>query len=59
MEYLQSLAKKVNMLHVNIPLDVGVDVNVHKMIWNHPVKFKNLMIHLGDFHFMNENSHTC
>jgi hypothetical protein len=55
MEYLQSLAKTANMPFVNIILDVGAAMNAFKMVWNHPMKFKNVVIHLGDFHFMKEN----
>ena len=55
MEYLQTLASQVNMQYVNITLDVGAAMNAFKTVWNHPLKFNNIVIHLGDFHFMKEN----
>ena len=55
MEYLQRLAAEVNMKYVNITLDVGAAINAYKTIWSHPDKFGNVIIHLGDFHFIKEN----
>lgn len=55
MEYLQVLAEKVNMPYVNITLDVGAALNAFKMVWNHTQRFRNVVIHLGDFHFLKEN----
>ena len=43
------------MLHVNVTLDVGAAVNVYELCWNYPERFKNVLIHLGDFHFFKEN----
>ena len=55
MKYLQGLAKQVNMPSVNITLDVGAAINAYLVIWNNPVLFKNIIIHLGSFHFLKEN----
>ena len=55
LEYLQVLASKVNMPYVNVTLDVGAAMNAKRMLWNYPLKFKNVLIHLGDFQFMKEN----
>ena len=55
MEYLQSLSDQVNMPYVNITLDVGAAMNAFKTVWSHPTKFQNIVIHLGDFHFIKEN----
>ena len=53
--YLQQLANDVNMPYVNITLDVGAAINGYKLLWNYPVSFRNVVIPLGDFHFMKEN----
>ena len=53
-ETLQSQARKVNMPYVNITLDVGVAINAYKVLWNFPSKFKNIVIHLRDFHYIKE-----
>ena len=51
---MQSLAKCVNMPFVNVILDVGAAVSACKLIWNYPNVFSNVIVHLGDFHFMKE-----
>ena len=53
--YMQTLAEEANMPYVNLTLDVGAAINAYKVIWSYPDLFKNVMIHLGDFHFMKEN----
>ena len=55
MVYLQKLAKSVNMPFVNITLDVGAAINAYKLLWNEQERLSNIMLHLGDFHFMKEN----
>ena len=55
MTYLQQLPNDDNMPHVNIILDVAAVINTYKLLWNYPVSFRNVVIHLGDFHFMKEN----
>ena len=53
--YMQKLADEANMPYVNLTLDVGAAINAYKVIWNYPDTFRNIMIHLGDFHFIKEN----
>ena len=55
MTCLQQLGNDDNMPHVNIILDVATAINTYKLLWNYPVSFRNVVIHLGDFHFMKEN----
>ena len=55
MTCLQRLAKHVDMPYVNITLDVGAAINAHKLLWNYSETFNNVVIHLGDFHFIKEN----
>eukprot|EP00795_Rhopilema_esculentum_P011282 gene11282-21474_t len=55
LSYLQKLAKEANMLFVNVTLDVGAAMNVYKLIWNYSRIFENIVVHLGDFHFIKEN----
>ena len=55
LSYMQKLAEEANMPYVNVSLDVGAAMNAYKLIWNHPKKFGNVIIHLGDFHFIKEN----
>ena len=54
-QYLQKLAEEVNMPQVNITLDMGAAINAFKVLWNRKKEFKNVVIHLGDFHLMKEN----
>ena len=55
MKYLQSLASSSNMPYENITLDVGAAINAYKFLWANQTSFENVVIHLGDFHFMKEN----
>ncbi|CAB3982425.1 Hypothetical predicted protein [Paramuricea clavata] len=43
------------MPYVNVCLDLSAAMNAYKFIWNFPLKFNNVVIHLGDFHFIKEN----
>ena len=52
---MQSLCRDANMPYVNVTLDLGAAMNAYKLIWNYSEKFANVVIHLGDFHFMNES----
>ena len=47
-------AKQAELPYANITFDVGAAINAHKILWNHPERFKSIIIHLGDFHFMKE-----
>ena len=53
--YLQALAASVNMPYTNITLDVGAAINAFKFLWSNQQSLSNVVIHLGDFHFMKEN----
>ena len=53
-ETLQSQESKVNTPYVNITLDVGAAINAYKVLWNFLSKFKNIVIYLGDFHYIKE-----
>ena len=55
MQYLQKLAEEVNMPYLNITLDMRAVINAFKVLWNRKEEFKNVVIHLGDFHFTKEN----
>ena len=54
LSYMQSLAESVNMPFSNVFLDVGASINACKLIWNYTNVFSNVIVHLGDFHFMKE-----
>ena len=51
---IQRCAEKVHMPYANLTLDVGAAINAYKLLWNYPEKYKNIIIHLGDFHFLKE-----
>ena len=55
LDYLKTISDETNMPYVNVTLDVGAAINAFKATWNHPERFRNIFIHLGDFHFMKEN----
>ena len=42
------------MPFVNITLDVGAAMNAYKFVWSNPERFKNVVIHLGDFRCIEE-----
>ena len=50
-ETLQRHPEKAHMPYANLTLDVGAAMNAYKLLWNYPEKYKNVIIHLGDFHF--------
>ena len=43
------------MPFVNVILDVGAVMNAYKFVWSNLERFQNVIIHLGDFHFIKEN----
>ena len=55
MQYLQELANQMNMPYVNVSLDVGAAMNAYLLTWFEPEVFKNVIIHLGSFHFLKGN----
>ena len=54
-EYGQLLSSKVNMPCTNTTLDVGAAINTFKYLWSNNNTFSNVVLRLGDFHFMKEN----
>ena len=50
----QKLTKSANMTYAHIPLDGGAASKFYHVIWNNPEEFKNVIIHLGDFHRLQE-----
>ena len=38
------------MKYTHITVDVGAAEKYYEVIWNNPDKFKDVIIHLGDFH---------
>ena len=55
LQYLQNLTVTMNMKYVHVTMDVGAAINCFIMLWNNPVLFKNVIVHLGSFHFLKEN----
>ena len=54
-QYLQGLARESGMPYTNITLDVGAAMSAYKLLWNYSDIYNDVIIHLGDFHFMKEN----
>ena len=55
LDYMKKLTTEVNMPYVSLTLDVGAAMNTWKLIWNYPELYSNVLIHLGDFHYLEEN----
>ena len=51
-EIIQEQAKEKNMKYASRTLDIDAALNAFKVLWIYPDKFKNIVIHLGDFHYM-------
>ena len=51
---LQTTATITKMRYVNLTLDAGAYVNAYRVLCNYPKVFSNLILHLGDFHYMKE-----
>ena len=47
----QKLAESCNMKYVHITADAGAAMKFYQVIWNNPLKMKNVIIHLGDFQY--------
>ena len=50
----QELAMASNLAYAHIPVDAGAAMKFYHIVWNDPVEFKNVIIHLGDYHAMME-----
>ena len=46
------LSKFANMCYTHITVDIGAAEKYYKVIWNNQEEFKDVIIHLGDFHGM-------
>ena len=46
----QKLAQVSNMKYTNITVDAGAAAKFYQVVWNNPIEFKNVIIHLGDMH---------
>ena len=42
------------MPYVKTTLDLGAAMPAYKVLWNYPNIFNNVIIYLGDIHFMKE-----
>ena len=40
------------MTYIHVTTDEGAAEIFYHVIWNNPVEFKNVILHLGDFHGM-------
>ena len=45
-------SEQCNMTYTHVTTDEGADEKFYHVIWNNPVEFKNVILHLGDFHGM-------
>ena len=48
MEYFQKFSKDMFKKNVNITLDLGVAMNVYKLLWDHFQQFSNVVTHVGE-----------
>ena len=55
LKQMQGFASNANMNFVHLTLDVGAAAKSYQTIWNFPDIFANVVVHLGDFHLMQEN----
>ena len=53
LEYPEILSTSCNMPFVNIT-DVGAAMNAYKFVWSDLERFKSVVIHLGDFRYIEE-----
>ena len=55
LNYLQGLAKESGMPFTSITLDVGAAMSGYNVLWNYSYIYHDVILQLGDFHFMKEN----
>ena len=48
----QKLSFASNMKYTHITVDAGAAAKFYHVVWNNSTEFKNVLIHLGDFHTM-------
>ena len=51
-ERSEKMSKQGNMKYTHIVLDCGAAIKAYHVLWNNADRFKNIIIHLGDFHTM-------
>ena len=52
---LQTRATTTKMRYVNLTLDAGAYLNAYRVLFNYPKVCSNLILYLGDFHYMKES----
>ena len=50
----QRLSRAANMKYAHISVDAGAAQKFYHVVWNNPIEFGDVIIHLGDFHAMME-----
>ena len=55
LNYLQGLAKESGMPFTSITLDVGAAMSAYNVLWNYSYIYHDVILQLGDFHFVKEN----
>ena len=48
----EEMAKESNTTYTHITMDCGATMKAYHVIWNNPERFSKIILHLGDFHFM-------
>ena len=48
----EQLSRQANMKYTHITFDCGAIMKAYHVVWNNPDRFKNIILHLGDFHCM-------
>ena len=46
----RKLTKQSNMQYTHITFDIVAAIKAYQVIWNNPDAWKDIIIHLGDFH---------
>ncbi len=50
----QRLSRASNMKFAHITVDAGAAQRFYHVVWNNPIEFQDVIIHMGDFHAMME-----
>ena len=48
----ERLSAEANMKYVHVIMDCGAAMKMFHVLFNNPEKYSNVIVHLGDFHFM-------
>ena len=46
------LSSQANMKYTHIIMDCGAAIKMYHVLWNNPQLYSKIVVHLGDFHFM-------